>query len=70
MANQPSAPSRHPLRGRLLVWLCGLFLGVAITSYLTALQAGFLPVSLGGIVLRVETAALYVVSSIRYEFGR
>ena len=34
-----------------------------------ALAAGFLPVSLGEIVLRVETAALYCLSALRYEFG-
>jgi 16S rRNA (uracil1498-N3)-methyltransferase len=33
-----------------------------------ALAAGFLPVSLGGIVLRVETAALFVLSALRYEY--
>ncbi|NNC86843.1 MAG: RNA methyltransferase, partial [Akkermansiaceae bacterium] len=34
-----------------------------------AVAAGFVPVSLGGIVLRVETAALYALSALRYEFG-
>ena len=34
-----------------------------------AVAAGFLPVSLGDIVLRVETAALYGLSALRYEFG-
>jgi len=34
-----------------------------------ALDAGFLPVSLGGIVLRVETAALFCLSALRYEFS-
>jgi 16S rRNA (uracil1498-N3)-methyltransferase len=34
-----------------------------------ALDAGFLPVSLGDIVLRVETAALFCLSALRYEFG-
>ncbi len=32
-----------------------------------ALDAGFLPVSLGPLVLRVETAALYCLAAIRYE---
>lgn len=34
-----------------------------------ALAAGFLPVSLGEIVLRVETATLYCLSALRYEFS-
>lgn len=34
-----------------------------------ALAAGFLPVSLGSIVLRVETATLYCLSALRYEFS-
>lgn len=34
-----------------------------------ALAAGFLPVTLGSIVLRVETATLFCLSALRYEFG-
>ncbi len=34
-----------------------------------ALDAGFLPISLGDIVLRVETAALFCISALRYEFS-
>ena len=34
-----------------------------------ARESGFEPVSLGDIVLRVETATLHVVGSIRYEFA-
>lgn len=34
-----------------------------------ALAAGYLPISLGDIVLRVETAALFCISVLRYEFG-
>jgi 16S rRNA (uracil1498-N3)-methyltransferase len=33
-----------------------------------ALAAGFLPISLGTIVLRVETATLFCLSALRYEF--
>lgn len=33
-----------------------------------ALESGFLPVSLGSIVLRVETASLFCLSALRYEF--
>jgi 16S rRNA (uracil1498-N3)-methyltransferase len=35
-----------------------------------AIDAGFLPATLGSIVLRVETAALFCLSAVRYEFGR
>ena len=34
-----------------------------------AIAAGFLPVSLGSIVLRVETATLFCLSALRYEFA-
>jgi len=34
-----------------------------------AIAAGFLPVSLGDIVLRVETATLFCLSALRYEFS-
>lgn len=34
-----------------------------------AFAAGFLPVSLGGSVLRVETAALFCISALRYQYG-
>jgi 16S rRNA (uracil1498-N3)-methyltransferase len=34
-----------------------------------ALTAGFLPISLGNIVLRVETATLFCLSALRYEFA-
>lgn len=34
-----------------------------------AIDAGFLPVSLGNIVLRVETATLFCVSALRYEYA-
>ena len=33
-----------------------------------SLRAGFLPASLGSIVLRVETASLFCLSALRYEF--
>lgn len=34
-----------------------------------ALMAGYVPISLGSIVLRVETATLFCLSALRYEFG-
>ena len=36
----------------------------------SALAAGFLPVSLGSIVLRVETASLFCLGALRYQFSR
>jgi 16S rRNA (uracil1498-N3)-methyltransferase len=35
-----------------------------------ALTAGFLPVTLGNIILRVETATLFCLSALRYEFAK
>ena len=35
-----------------------------------AVNAGFLPISLGSIVLRVETATLFCLSALRYEFDQ
>jgi 16S rRNA (uracil1498-N3)-methyltransferase len=35
----------------------------------SALDAGFLPVSLGSIVLRVETATLFCLGALRYEYS-
>ncbi len=35
-----------------------------------AIATGFLPISLGSIVLRVETASLFCLSALRYEFDR
>jgi 16S rRNA (uracil1498-N3)-methyltransferase len=34
-----------------------------------AIAAGFLPVSLGSIILRVETATLFCLSALRYEYS-
>lgn len=39
------------------------------TEYERAFTAGFVPIALGELVLRVETAALYAISVIRYEGG-
>jgi 16S rRNA (uracil1498-N3)-methyltransferase len=35
-----------------------------------AITAGFIPVSLGEIVMRVETATFFCISALRYEFSR
>ena len=39
------------------------------TETSAALNAGFIPISLGSIVLRVETATFFGLSALRYEFG-
>ncbi len=35
----------------------------------SALDAGFLPATLGNIILRVETASMYLMSAVRYEWS-
>jgi len=71
------APGAKPLRevlrahpgttaATLLVGPEGDFTAEETTA---ALAAGFLPVSLGDIVLRVETATLFCLSALRYEFS-
>ncbi len=71
------APGSQPLRGvlkdhpatthaTLLIGPEGDFSPIETAS---ALAAGFLPVSLGSIVLRVETAAIFCLSALRYEFS-
>ena len=39
------------------------------TETSAALEAGFIPISLGTIILRVETATFFGLSALRYEFG-
>jgi len=58
----------HPgtVQATLLVGPEGDFSAEETTA---ALAAGFLPVSLGTIVLRVETATLFCLSVLRYEYG-
>lgn len=71
------APGARPLREILrhrpdaasttvLVGPEGDFSGEETTA---ALAAGFLPATLGSIVLRVETASLFCLSAMRYEYG-
>jgi 16S rRNA (uracil1498-N3)-methyltransferase len=55
-----------PRRAVLLVGPEGDFSPPETTA---ALEAGFRPVSLGRIVLRVETASLFCLSAMRYEFA-
>lgn len=54
--------------GRLLL-LVGPEGDFSLGETQAALEAGALPVCLGSSVLRTETAAIYTVAAIRYEFG-
>ena len=71
------APGARPLREVLLgfpgttaaILLIGPEGDFSAAETAAALAAGFLPVSLGGIVLRVETAALCCLSALRYQFS-
>jgi len=40
----------------------------SVAETTAAIHAGFIPISLGSIVLRVETATLFGLSALRYEF--
>lgn len=55
----------HTTQATLLVGPEGDF---AVEEINAALDAGFLPITLGSIVLRVETATLFGLSALRYEF--
>jgi 16S rRNA (uracil1498-N3)-methyltransferase len=59
---------RHPgtTAATLLVGPEGDFTAQEVDA---AIAAGFHPVSLGSIILRVETATLYCLSALRYEFS-
>lgn len=59
-----SIPSQEPIH--LLVGPEGDFTSSETSA---ALGAGFQPVTLGDIVLRVETACLYLISAARYQSG-
>ena len=67
-----SKPMREVLRGhpepRRVVILIGPEGDFSQVETSRALEAGFLPVSLGGTVLRAETAALAAVAALRYEY--
>jgi 16S rRNA (uracil1498-N3)-methyltransferase len=71
------APGARPLRGVLrsagspasAVMLVGPEGDFTQEETGAALEAGFRPASLGRIVLRVETASLFCLSAMRYEFA-
>ncbi len=58
----------HPLPNRVTL-LVGPEGDFSPTETSAALEAGFIPISLGNIILRVETATFFGLSALRYEFG-
>jgi len=71
------APGARPIREVLHDWpgttavilLVGPEGDFSAAETAAACAAGFLPVSLGAIVLRVETATLFCLSALRYQFS-
>ncbi len=65
-------PLRETLRAHPALAAATLLVGpegdFTETETRAALAAGFLPVTLGDIVLRVETATLHCISALRYEY--
>ncbi len=65
-------PMREVLRGRPEPGEVAMLVGpegdFSAEETAAALEAGYLPVSLGGNVLRAETAALAAVAALRYEY--
>lgn len=66
-------PMRDVLQAHEAPTHCSLLIGpegdFALDETNAALAAGYQAISLGDIVLRVETASLYCLSALRYEFG-
>ena len=58
-----------PVRPQSVVLLVGPEGDFSPAETAAATAAGFLPVSLGEIVLRVETASMFGLSALRYEFA-
>lgn len=65
-------PMREVLRDCPQLQSCCLMIGpegdFSPQETKAALEAGYLPVTLGDIVLRVETASLFCLSALRYEY--
>jgi 16S rRNA (uracil1498-N3)-methyltransferase len=66
-------PLREILRARPEIESATMLIGpegdFTVEETTAAIDAGFIPATLGGIVLRVETAALFCVSALRYEYS-
>jgi 16S rRNA (uracil1498-N3)-methyltransferase len=61
--------ARHPAPPRRAVWLVGPEGDFSPAELAAALTHGFLPVTLGPLVLRSDTAAVYALSILSYELG-
>lgn len=66
-------PMRKVVRDHEAVATCSLLVGpegdFSVAETASAIAAGFQPISLGDIVLRVETATIFCLSALRYEFS-
>jgi 16S rRNA (uracil1498-N3)-methyltransferase len=61
--------ARHPQTPRHAVWLVGPEGDFSPAEMTAAITAGFMPVTLGPLVLRSDTAALYALSILSNELG-
>jgi 16S rRNA (uracil1498-N3)-methyltransferase len=61
--------ARHGHLPRRVLWLVGPEGDFSPAEMTTAISAGFAPVTLGPLVLRSDTAALYALSILSYELG-
>ncbi len=61
--------ARHPQPPRNVVWLVGPEGDFSPAEMTTLITAGFMPVTLGPLVLRSDTAALYALSILSNELG-
>lgn len=68
-----AVPLRQILHAHPQTYACTILVGpegdFSAEETASAVEAGFLPVTLGDIILRVETASLFLMSAARYEFS-
>ena len=61
--------AKHGAAPRKVLWLVGPEGDFSPAEMTTAITAGFQPITLGPLVLRSDTAALYALSILSYELG-
>lgn len=61
--------AHHPTPPRQVLWLVGPEGDFSPMEMTAALTAGFQPITLGPLVLRSDTAAIYALSILSYELG-
>jgi len=61
--------ARHNATPRKVLWLVGPEGDFSPAEMTTAITAGFQPITLGPLVLRSDTAAIYALSTLSYELG-